>query len=216
MKPSHAQSHLRHPLNALLTTERYIRVLRVLFRHGGALGTTRIARDAGLSRQGTREVLNELTFQFVILATGSDKSINYAINPRHPFAATLAGLFELEREREEAIIAAVKTAVDLPEIAGAWIFGSVARGEDTVNSDLDIAIAMPVRDPETADRVRESLGAASDRLGFSPSVVAFDFADVARMSGGDPWWRNLVREAIVLKGGRPETLPGATKAAAYG
>jgi hypothetical protein len=28
------------------------------------------------------------------------------------------------------------------------------------------------------------------------------------MSGGDPWWRNLVREAIVIKGGRPETLFG--------
>jgi predicted nucleotidyltransferase len=216
MKPTHVQSHLRYPLNALLTTERYVRVLRVLFRHSGALGTTRIARDAGLSRHGAREALASLADQGVILVTGSDKSINYKANPHHPLAAALSHLFDMERQREDAILDAVKTAVDGPDIAGAWIFGSFARGEDGVDSDLDIAIATPTRDPDTADRVRERLDAASEQLNFSPSVVSFDFADVARMSTGDPWWRNLVREAIVVKGGRPESLPGAVKATAHG
>ncbi len=216
MKPSHPQSHLRYPLNALLTTERYVRILRVLFRHSGALGVTRIARDAGLSRPGAREALGSLAAQRIILASGTDNSINYTANPHHPLATAITELFAVERQREDAIIEAVKQAVGFPEIVGAWLFGSFARGEDKIGSDLDIAIVTRVRDHEAADRVRERLDAASDQLNFSPSVVSFDFADVARMSGGDPWWRNLVREAIVVKGGRPETLFGMSRAAAHG
>jgi predicted nucleotidyltransferase len=216
MKPSQAQSHLRYPLNALFTTERYVRVLRELFRHGGALGTTRIARDAGLSRQGAREALNSLASQRIIGAIGTDNSINYIANPHHPLAKAICEVFKAERLREDAIIDAVRNAVDIPEIVGAWIFGSFARGQDKIDSDLDIAVATRVRDHAAADRVRERLDEASDGLNFSPSVVSFDFADVARLSGGDPWWKNLVREAVVVKGGRPETLPGVGKAAAHG
>ena len=110
----------------------------------------------------------------------------------------------------------MRTAVDSPEIVGAWIFGSFARGEDTIDSDLDIAVATRIRDYDAADRVRERLDDPSDILNFTPSVVSFDFADVARMSGGDPWWKNFVRDVMIIKGGRPETLPSTSKAAVNG
>jgi len=216
MKPARQQSYLRYPLNSIFASERFVRVLRVLFRHGDTLGATRIARDAGLSRYGAREALGTLVAFGVIEAVGSGKSISYRIDMRHPLASAIANLFDAETERADAVIDAVKAAVEVPEIAGAWLYGSFARGEDRVGSDLDIAIVTPIRDDHAADLVRERLDDSSDRLRFSPSVVGFDFADAARMSGGDPWWKNLIGEAIVMKGGRPETLISAEKSKSRG
>lgn len=206
MKPTRSQSALRYPLNSIFSSERYVRVLRVLFRHGGALGTTRIAKDAGLSRYGTRGALGALVQIGIVEAMGSGNSITYRADMRHPMAAAIAQLYDVEAEQSEAIIDAVKQAVDTPDIVGAWLYGSFARGEDRIDSDLDIAVATADNGREAVDRVRQRLHDAGDRLHFSPAVVAFDSVDAARLSAGDPWWSNLVREAIIIKGGRPEVL----------
>ena len=215
MKPARFQSTLRHPLNSIFTSERYVRVLRVLFRHGGALGTTRVARDAGLSRFGAREALRSLVEIGIVEAMGSGNSIIYRANMRHPMAVAVEQLFDAEGKQTDAIIDAVKQAVDTSEIVGAWLYGSFARGEDRIDSDLDIAVATAGPDSPALDRLRERLDEAGDRLHFSPSVVGFDCMDATRLSKGDPWWGSLVREAIVIKGGRPETLIARSKAAAH-
>jgi predicted nucleotidyltransferase len=50
----------------------------------------------------------------------------------------------------------------VPEVAAAWIFGSVARGEAREDSDLDVAIALR-RDVSNATRGR-LLGLVASRL----------------------------------------------------
>jgi predicted nucleotidyltransferase len=206
MKRSLPQSNLRHPLNFVMGNETHVRVLRELFRHRGLLGAPRLARDAGISRNAARVALIVLAEAGIVEALCGGRTVLYRADMDHPLATVLAELFRAEEERADAILAAVKIAVGEPTIIGAWIYGSFSRGEDRLGSDLDIAVLTELRDTAAVERLRERLDEAGDRLRFSPSVVGIDLADVARMSGGDPWWSNLVREATVIKGGRPETM----------
>ena len=49
-----------------------------------------------------------------------------------------------------------------------------------------------------------------DELNVHVSVTALTAQDLAALQDGDPWWSDLVGDARVLKGGRPETeLKGA-------
>jgi predicted nucleotidyltransferase len=206
MKRSLPQSNLRHPLNFVMGNETHVRLLRELFRHRGLLSAPRLARDAGISRNAARMALISLAEAGVVEALGGGRTVLYHADMDHPLATMLAELFGAEEERADAILGTVKIAVGEPTIIGAWIYGSFSRGEDRLGSDLDIAVLTEFRDTAAVERLRERLDEAGDRLRFAPSVVRIDLADVARMSGGDPWWSNLVREAIVIKGGRPETL----------
>lgn len=216
MKPSIPQSAMRNPFNRILGAEAHVRVLRELFRHGGALGVTRLANDVGMSRPGVRSALAALNRAGVVEELGSGRSILYQIDQRHPLTSALGTLFRVEEERTQAVLDAVKSAVHLPEIMGAWIYGSFARGRDQAGSDLDIAVLTGQRDLSVIERVRATLDSAADKLRFAPSVVGIDLADVDRMSRGDPWWNDLVRDALVIKGGRPETLTPARRETAVG
>ena len=216
MKRSLPQSNLRFPLNFVLGNETHVRLLRELFRHGGPLGAPRLARDTGMSRNGARVGLISLAEAGVVEGLGGGRTVLYRVDMNHPLATVLAELFRAEEARADAVLDAAKMAVDDPAIVGTWIYGSFARGEDRLGSDLDIAVLTEVRDTPAVEKVRERLDEASDRLRFSPSVVGIDLADLSRMSGGDPWWGNLVRDAIVVKGGRPETLVPSGRAKVHG
>jgi predicted nucleotidyltransferase len=211
MKPSAPQSALHAPLNEILGAEANVRVLRELFRHGGALAVSRLAQDAGMSRPGIRAALATLRLAGVVTELGTGRSLLYQINHRHPLSAALEALLRAEEERTQAVLDAVRRAVQAPEIIAAWIYGSVARGEDALDSDLDLAVLTEDQDRATVDRVREALDPEADRLRFSPSVVGIGLSDVDRMKDGDPWWKNLAKEALVIKGGRPETVRASRK-----
>ena len=203
--PAH-QSIARCPINKILGTEANVRVLRELLRHGGALGVSRLAGDAGLSRQGARNAANALSSAGVIEQLGAGNTILYRVDMQHPLAPALKALFDGEEARVQAILQSVRAAVQAPEIIGAWIYGSFARGEDDLASDLDIAVLTGQRDLVVIESVREQLYPAADKLRFSPSVIGIDLSDVDRLRRGDPWWSTLVREALVVKGGRPDSL----------
>jgi predicted nucleotidyltransferase len=134
----------------------------------------------------------------------------YRINDRHLLAASLNALFEAEAARyariREAMSAAVYTIQ--PSVLAAWIYGSVARGEDRLGSDLDLAVVAPAADLEPAEHaVREALAVSGEELGFVASVVGLDPDDVTRLSDQkDPWWAAVVADALVVLGPRPEEL----------
>jgi hypothetical protein len=55
--------------------------------------------------------------------------------------------------------------------------------------------------------VRDALHSAGRKLRFKPSVVGLGPRDVARLARErDPWWAELMRDAVVLLGPRPDAL----------
>jgi len=202
--PSEAQSHIRFPLTTILGSAGNVRVLRALVNDQSAQSAPHIARQAGLSPQGARLVLDALARQQLVQVLGSGRAQLHTLNQAHSFAAALGALFLEESTRWEHLLSQMREKLAQPEdgIEAAWLYGSVARGEDTARSDLDVAVLVSSYD--VADRLREELVPLEAQQQVHISLTALTHHDLAALSDGDPWWSSVVRDARVLIGPAPE------------
>lgn len=101
--------------------------------------------------------------------------------------------------------AAIETSVG-SDVEAVIVFGSVARGEASEGSDIDLAvIAGPEWDgrADLQDAVGTSVGNGCDVLVFTPS----QFQQLAR--SGEPVVSDILREGFALIGSVPGTTVGA-------
>ena len=201
--PSQTQSHLRHPLTALLGSVGHVRVVRALATHKVPQSAPQLAAGAGLTPQGTRGVLDVLARQRLVKVHGAGRTQLYELNTAHPLASSLAALFRDEQVRWDALMDSIRDVLDRHgAVRAAWLYGSVARGEDAPDSDVDIALV--VRSHAVADQVREALMPLEDAQQIRISLTALTAKDLAALPEDDPWWGNVVREGRVLKGAAPD------------
>lgn len=223
MRKSAVQSALRYPLSAILGSESKVRLLRELARHGGEVSGPDLIRRAGLSSSSGFDTLNALARLKIVDVVGSQRSRVYRIagprsNQPHPFAELIQRMFDLERERYDEILDALRfySMEAAPGLISAWIYGSVARGEDTAESDIDVAIVqVPTdRDKPVEPHFSDNLLVGEDRWLFRASFVTLTSDDVLRLaSENDPWWSNVLNEAQPLIGDLPAALLRSLKAA---
>ena len=101
--------------------------------------------------------------------------------------------------------AAVDEVVALP-VESVIIFGSIARGEASEDSDVDLAV---IADPgwvgrsDLEDNVSSRLGNACEVLVFTPA----EFDELAQ--AGEPVVRDIVRDGVALVGTVPRVTAGA-------
>lgn len=159
---------------------------------------------AGLTPQGTRLVLDGLVRRQLVTAHGSGRARLYALNGSHPLASSVLSLFQAEQHRWDALLESIRAVLERQGAAvrAAWLYGSVARGEDSFASDLDLALV--VRSQAVADRVREDLMPLEERQQIRISLAALTPRELATLPDDDPWWLDVVRDGRVLKGSAPE------------
>lgn len=208
MRPA-AQSFLRHPLSTLLGSEANVRVLREMALHGGELSTTVLARRTGLTDQSVRNALAVLKNAELVRTYGQGRSVSYQLDAEHPLAGMLIQVFKEEDGRADAVLQRVRRAAERPEIAALWLFGSVARREDRVGSDLDLLLV--VREDGEVDRVadefRERVAEIAEEQRLAISAVPVSGADILRLARtNDPFWREVVSDVQPLLGPDPESL----------
>ena len=213
MRASAPQSYLVYPLTDLLGSGGNVRVLRALVRHGGPLSVAQLSRETGLSSPGVRAVLDGLVDRQVVIAIGAGRSLLYELRPHHPLAGALRDLFQHEKRRWERVLDALRSAMEAEkDVEAAWYYGSVARGEDGPASDLDVAVVVRTEDVESVlVRLRNALASAEEELLVTFAIIGLSHKDVRRLAQTDPWWINVVRDAKVLIGPRPETLAARLK-----
>jgi predicted nucleotidyltransferase len=196
------QGHLRYPLNRLVGSPGTVRVLRVL-ADGATSSATQIAAAAGLTPQGARLVLDVLQELGIVSAQGSARTQLFSLADVHPFKHAILELFNAERAAWENVVGHLRQRLKKRTgVQAAWLYGSVARGEDTPVSDIDLALL--VSSHGVGDKVREDLMPVEDELHVRVSVTALTPADLAALPEDDRWWSEVVRDARVLKGDRPE------------
>jgi predicted nucleotidyltransferase len=179
-----------------------VRVLRVL-ADGLASSATQIASAAGLTPQGARLVLDVLASQSIVSVKGSARTQLFELAAIHPFRDPILALFKAEAATWEDLVARLRERLkNRPSVHAAWLYGSVARGEDTPASDIDVALL--VSSAEVGDKVREAIMPIENELKVHVSITALTAQDLAGLRDGDKWWSDVVRDSRVLKGGRPE------------
>lgn len=179
----------------------HVRLLRVLLLHGGALSSTQLAAQAGLTPQGVRNVLEDLGLQGAVQVLGSGRTRLFRVRPEHPMTGAVASLFTAERAQWESFLTSLREVlVKQSDVVGAWLYGSVARGEDGPESDVDIAVLLE-RDRQS-EHIRDEFSMLEQQLNASFSIITLKRRELAKVNRS--WWRSLVAEAFVLKGRRPE------------
>jgi predicted nucleotidyltransferase len=171
-----------------------------------------------MSLQGVLNVVDTLTQTGIIQTVGTGRATLYEVNSYHPFADVLAPMFLLEHTRVQKILGTIReilAGVD-PALAAGWAYGSVARSEDTVESDFDITVVVrdDTRVEDVTQKVREKLHELGESQIIGFSVIGLSMDDVARLGRAkDPFWVGLERDATVLYGLRPnEALREASAA----
>jgi len=137
------------PLDDILSSRIKVRVLRLFSRTRGSYSGREVARLIGNSHNPTIQALKELVAQGLLSRRSIGASDEYTLNEDHLLvSAILLDVFDVERNAllEIVRIFEEKTGRDFEK---AIIFGSVARGEERLDSDVDILIIIK----DGADRV---------------------------------------------------------------
>lgn len=125
----------------------------------------------------------------------------HVINEAHAAIAPLRALVD----PVAALRAAVAAAVD-PSVETVVLFGSLARGEATRDSDIDLAVIAAAGWEGRAvleDAVRARLGNGCD-------VIAFTESEFSRLAAADePVVADILRDGVALLGSKPQGTRGA-------
>ena len=208
MPPHRAQSVFRYPLTEILGSNAHVRTLRALYEHGGELSAPSIVRRTGLAKASVANALRALEKLTVIRQIGSGRSILYGVETQHPLTLSLTNLFEAEKKRFETILDMLKETARQYDVLAAWLYGSAARGEDGISSDVDIAIVMTAdADADIHEKIRDRITQIGDEFCFVASSTILDENDIRQLhSKADPWWVEVIKDVHALSGSRPDKL----------
>ena len=130
-------------LDQLLQGQIAVRVLRYLTRAGGDHTGRALARAAGASPGATLRALRELVRHELVEQRTAGRAILYKLNTDHWLVDTGIGpLFEAEAALFPEIGRAISKWVRTP-VAAIIVYGSVAHGTATPNSEIDLLCVTP-------------------------------------------------------------------------
>lgn len=147
---------LSEPL-AVVTPTLDAPVLRVLAGSGKPLTTSTIARLAEVgSYHGIRKVLRRLVTMGIVQETTAGNTLLYELNREHLAAGSIVTLSSLRALLFDKIHEAVARWEISP--VSLILFGSVARGDDTAGSDIDLLAVRPNDVAEEDEDWRDQVG----------------------------------------------------------
>lgn len=187
---------------------------------GVLAGTTRplsgreVAALSHASSSTTWRVLQRLADHGLVRVqeAGSGAALLYSLNRNHLAAEPAIALFELRQRLFERLRRELSTWSALPVHAS--VFGSVARGDGSIRSDIDIFIVGPAPDddetawPVQLDRLS---GLVFDWTGNRAGISDVSVAQLQRLLDERPLVvRELERDAVVVAGVQLDQLRATT------
>ena len=194
----------RQPLDDVFRTATRVKILRLLTRTPEMIFTGReIARNIGVASSNVSVALSGLAKIGVIDSMAKGRSFLYRLNTRHILCERLLrNLFGEEDGNLNYVLG--KLFLRWPhDIRSVICFGSVARGEEGVSSDVDICFV--IRDSSRRSPILRMLDLMQAefylRTGnrFSPYVIS-TLGFVTRYRRGNPLIRRIASEGMLLRG----------------
>lgn len=117
-----------------------VAVLRALNKYAIGISGREVARIAGISAKNCFIALNDLEDLGIVTRVRGGRDHLFSLNRNHFIVIQgIIPLFEIETKFLESILSEVKKKLK-GKIVSAYLFGSVARGEDNIQSDLDLCL----------------------------------------------------------------------------
>ena len=100
-----------------------------------------------------------------------------------------------------------------PAPSAVWLYGSVARGQDDMASDIDIALVTAAPEANAqADVLRDAVSRTHVVGAERVSVITMAPADVRRAARERTrFWQDMKRDAVVLLGDAPADVAGRAR-----
>lgn len=187
-------------------------MLRALMPLSRSVSGREAAKLARLSQTPALRALDDLVKLGVLSRTETSSQHLYEVNRAHQLVREgLEPLFRAEQERIHRILDSLRAVLadSADDIASAAVFGSAARSEDEPESDFDVLVVA--KNESDVERLHRWLSDAAPQLekefglDLSPVVLPLSrFREMGR--NGEPLVSNVVRDARLIMGERPEAL----------
>lgn len=195
--------------HSLLSSSADPDVLAVLAHAGSPLTGREVARRAGRSQDRIRQILERLVDHGIAIRAEAGSAHLYSLNREHLAAGAITQLTELRVvlvERLRAEFAGWEI-----EPLGAALFGSAARGDGGLDSDIDLIVVRPDGVDEEGSAWRSQIDLLYDRVrawtGNPAGIVDVGAADLPQMiERNPPVLDSIRREGIDLAGTRISRL----------
>lgn len=135
-----------------LFTKTQQQVLGLLYANPNkAFYSNEIVRLAGMGRGTVRRELERLTDAGLLVVSRAGNQLHYQVNQNSPVYAELYGLVV----KTFGVVDVLREALEplAESIVAAFVFGSVARGQETASSDIDLMLIGSVSFEEVVSAV---------------------------------------------------------------
>ena len=195
---------IKQPLNDLFSNPNNVRILRRLVLYPSPVITGRgLAREMGMSHATCIRALNNLVDIGIVTRRTVGRSSTYDI-PRDSviYKAILEPAFKFEAGLLDSLVVTLLKGIK-GKVLAIYLFGSVARGEDTPYSDVDILLVL--RDPWEKAQVEKALNrnreAAYRLFRVGVNAITYDKSEFDRMKEKNhPLMAEIIREGVLLSG----------------
>jgi predicted nucleotidyltransferase len=156
-------------------------LLQALARLEQPVTRRQLAAAAGVAPGNASAVIEELVQAGLVSETVAGRSSMVVLNRNHLAAGPVLALAGLRGE----LIRRLRARLSVwPDLLGAWLFGSVARGDASSDSDVDLLIvAEDLQSPDLHDRLSH----------LQADVRSWTGNDLQLVEHSPSSWRKLVR-----------------------
>ncbi len=179
------------------------RILEVLGRSSADLNASAVARLARVSPSQASRVLPRLVELGVATARHVPPSSLYALNRRHLAAHAIEFLLDSPAKAIDRLRSLASRVSPAP--ASIAIFGSVARGTATVQSDIDVLVVRPMTVCEDDEDWNSSLALWAERVGSATGnpvrILEVDEDELTeRFDADSAIWQDILAEGLTIVG----------------
>jgi uncharacterized protein len=160
-------------LTQLLSSRVKAEMFRLLFGvTPRELHVREIERQSGLADATVRQELKRLSGLGVVAARQDGNRRYYRANPQHPLYPDIRNLVL----KTDGLVEVLRQALDSPDIELVFVFGSVAAGTATAESDVDLMVIGTV----SLRRLSKLLSGIATRIGREINPHVFTVAEIAQ------------------------------------
>lgn len=185
-------------LARILSSRARAEIFRLLFGQAGAtLHLREIQRRSGLNVRTVQRELMNLEELGLVVRTEDGNRVYFKADRFHPLYGEIRGLVR----KTSGLNDVLREALEDPGVEWAFLFGSVARGEETGQSDIDLMVVGDVGLREVVKR----LSGVADRVGREINPHALSRAEwVRRLKAGDPFVTRVAAAPKTFVVGNPD------------